>query len=66
MNFYPNPDGSAFAITFKARHDILTAMGKLNPHTKILDSSPSPGANSRGSLNSLDDLMEIAAVFAFN
>jgi hypothetical protein len=38
-----NPDGPAFAATtFKAQHDILTAKGKLNPHTKILDSNPNP------------------------
>ena len=36
-----SPDGSAFATTFKAQHDILTAMGKLNPRAKTLDSIPS-------------------------
>jgi hypothetical protein len=39
MNFYPNPDGPAFATAFKAQHDILTAMGKLNPHSKTMDSN---------------------------
>jgi hypothetical protein len=42
-------------------------MRELNPRYEVKSSNPSPGANSRGSLNSLDDLMEIAAaVFAFN
>jgi hypothetical protein len=30
--------------SFKAEAIIQVVMGKLNPHTKTLDSNPSPGA----------------------
>ena len=43
-NIISRIDELAFATTFKAKHNILTAMGKLNPHSKTLDSNPSPGA----------------------
>jgi hypothetical protein len=46
-----HPDGPAFAITFKARHDNLTTMGKLNPRAKTLDSNPSPGVLLHVGLN---------------
>jgi hypothetical protein len=48
-----HPDRPAFAITFKARHDNLTTMGKLNPRAKTLDSNPSPGILLHVGLNDI-------------